>query len=133
MYEHGIGLWPKINKNLKLETLKKLLKLIIVIPAFNAVSERLFSAMRRLWTYLRSSMSENRLNISMVFTYSQRKTGSLIDIENDFVDGNERRKSVLEMINKLATVNPTESIHTIFYPNKYASVKTLRIWHLMIS
>ena len=66
-------------------------------------------------------MSENRLNISMVFTYSQRKTGSLIDIENDFVDDNERTKS--------GCLNPAVSILVDIYPNKYASVKYLTIWH----
>ena len=30
----------------------KMIKLVIVIPATNAVSERSFSAMRRLYTYL---------------------------------------------------------------------------------
>ena len=40
----------------------KLLKLLVVIPATNAVSERSFSAMRRLYTYTRTNMSQSRLN-----------------------------------------------------------------------
>ena len=40
----------------------RLARLILVMPATNAVSERSFSAMRRLKTYLRSTMRQNRLN-----------------------------------------------------------------------
>ena len=44
----------------------RLLKLIIVMPATNAASERSFSAMRRLKTYLRTNMSKSRLNNLMM-------------------------------------------------------------------
>ena len=40
----------------------KLVQLILVFPATNAVSERSFSALRRLKNYLRNSMSQQRLN-----------------------------------------------------------------------
>lgn len=40
----------------------KLIHLILVMPATNAVSERSFSSLRRLKTYLRSTMHQNRLN-----------------------------------------------------------------------
>lgn len=40
----------------------RLLELILVMPATNAVSERSFSALRRIKTYLRSTMSQVRLN-----------------------------------------------------------------------
>ena len=75
----------------------KLLKLIIVMPATNAVSERSFSAMRSLLTYLTSSISENRLNNSMVLHIHKEKLYniSLIDIGNDLVEVNERKKFVL--------------------------------------
>ena len=43
-----------------------LLKLIIVAPATNAESERMFSSMKRIKTYLRSTMGENRLNNLMI-------------------------------------------------------------------
>ena len=48
-------------------------KLILVMPATNAVSERSFSALRRLKTWLRSTMSQARLNWCMVLNRSQRK------------------------------------------------------------
>ena len=44
------------------------IKLILVLPATNASSERSFSAMRRIKSYLRSTMSQGRLNHIMVLS-----------------------------------------------------------------
>ena len=50
-----------------------LLKLIIVMPATNAVSERPFSAMRRLKIYLRTNMGMDRPNnIMVLYVYKPR-------------------------------------------------------------
>ena len=73
-----------------------LLKLILVIPATNAVSERSASALRRLKTYLRSTMSQLRLNNLMVLHVHQQNTDTL-DLAaclNDFVLGSEHRLSL---------------------------------------
>ena len=43
-----------------------LLRLLLVMPASNAVSERSFSALRRVKTYLRSTMNQDRLNHLMI-------------------------------------------------------------------
>ena len=67
-----------------------------MMPA-HAVSERSFSAMRRLLTYyLRSSMSKNRLNNSMVLHMHKEHldTMSLIDIANDFIKDSDHRMYV---------------------------------------
>ena len=66
------------------------------MPATNAVSERSFSAMRRLLTHLKSSMSKNRLNNSMVLHMHKEHldTMSLIDIANDFVKDSDHRMHV---------------------------------------
>ena len=71
----------------------KLLKLVIVMPATNAVSERSFSAMQRLYTYLRTTMTQNRLNNTMVLHVHKEKTDSLslVDIANEFVRDKEHR------------------------------------------
>ena len=53
----------------KLDTIKiilvtevmKLVKLILVMPATKAVSERLFSSLKRIKTYLSSTTTNNRL------------------------------------------------------------------------
>lgn len=85
----------KGSKHLISEVIK-VLKLIIVMPATNAVSERSFSAMRRLYTYLRTNMSQNRLNHTMVLHVHKEKTDalSMVDIANQFVEGSEHRMSI---------------------------------------
>lgn len=72
-----------------------LVKIVLVNPATNAVSERTFSAMRRLKTYLRSTMLQKRLNAVMVLHVHKERTDSLsmVDLANQFVC-NEHRMSV---------------------------------------
>ena len=72
-----------------------LLKLILVNPATNSTSERIFSAMRRIKMYLRSTMGQARLNGLMVLHVHKEKTAqiSLLKIANTFVNS-EYRKSV---------------------------------------
>ena len=69
------------------------MKLAIVMPATNAVSERSFSAMRRLYTYLRTNMSQNRLNNMMVLHVHKEKTDALklVNVANEFVFGSEHQ------------------------------------------
>ena len=66
------------------------------MPASNATSECAFNAMRRIKTYLRSSMSQNRLNHTMCINVHSEKVDS-IDLKlllNEFIDSNGRRKHV---------------------------------------
>ena len=58
-----------------------ILKLIMVIPATNAVSERSASALRRVKTYLRATMSQLCLNNLLVLQAHKEKTDSL-DIQH---------------------------------------------------
>ena len=71
----------------------KLVSLILVMPATNATSERSFSALRRVKTYLRSSMNQSGLNHLMIFHVHKEFTDNLdlIACANDFVAGNEHR------------------------------------------
>ncbi len=61
--------------------------LILVTPATNASSERSFSALRRVKSYLRSTMSQIRLNSLMVLHVHKELTDALnlVDIANEFV------------------------------------------------
>ena len=70
-------------------------RLILVMPATNAVSERSFSSMRRLKTYLRSTMCQCRLNHIMLLNINQESLDKLITdvIAEEFVRGNEHRLS----------------------------------------
>lgn len=73
-----------------------LLKLIMVIPATNAVSERSALALRRVKTYLRTTMTQSRLNHLLILHCHKDRTDSL-SISNclrEFVDYRERRSEV---------------------------------------
>ncbi len=56
-----------------------LLKLIMVIPATNAVSERSASAVRRVKTYLRLTMTQLRFNNLLVLHVHKERTESTTD------------------------------------------------------
>ncbi len=52
----------------------KVARTLLVVPATNSISERSFSAMRRIKTYLRSTMLQERLNSVMVMHVHQNFT-----------------------------------------------------------
>ena len=71
-----------------------LMKLILVMPATNATSERSFSALRRIKMYLRSTMKQERLNSLMVLHVHKDLIDALdlSQVANEFVEGNDTRK-----------------------------------------
>lgn len=73
----------------------RVVSLILVMPATNAVSERSFSCLRHLKTYLRATMTQNRLNNVMVLHVHKHFTDelSLIDIANEFVLNSPHRQA----------------------------------------
>ena len=68
-----------------------LLQLILVMPATNAVSERSALALRRVKTYLRTTMSQSHLNNFMVH---KEKCDDLClqSCVNEFISCNEHRQ-----------------------------------------
>ena len=68
-------------------------RLILVMPASNAVSERSFSVMRRIKSYLRSTMGQARLNHVMVLNIYKEQVDALdlTAIANEFVSSSEHR------------------------------------------
>ena len=87
---------------------------IIVMPATNAVSERSFSALRHLKTYLRSTMNQGRLNNVMILHVHKQFTDDLClaDIGNDFVRGLSHRETLFgKFLNFILTVL---SLHNSF-------------------
>ena len=72
------------------------LKLILIMPASNATSERSFSALRRVKTYLRNTMSQQRLNNLLVLHVHKDiiDTVNLKSIANDFIKDSEHRHKV---------------------------------------
>jgi hypothetical protein len=71
----------------------RLLKLIIAMPATNATSERSFSCLRRVKTFLRSTMQQKRLNHLMILQAHKERLDQLdiSAVANDFVSKSERR------------------------------------------
>ena len=71
-----------------------LLKLNLVSPATNAVSERSTSAMRRFKNCLRSTMSQERLNHCMLLSIHKEKTDeiNLKNVANVFCEANQVRR-----------------------------------------
>lgn len=75
-----------------------LIELFLVMPATNATSERMFSTLilRRIKSYLRSTMSQVKLNNLMILHVYQEETEKLDlqDVAKEFVGKNEHRLSV---------------------------------------
>ena len=74
----------------------KLARLTLVLPATNAVSERSFSALRRLKNYLRNSMSQQRLNHVALLNIHESFTDKLDlkAIGNEFINACISRQNV---------------------------------------
>ena len=87
---HGISEVQKVS----LGHVWVLFKLLLVMLATNASSERSFSALRRVKTYLRSTMSQKRLNHLMILHIHQEAVDKLDlkAIGNEFVGELELRK-----------------------------------------
>ena len=77
-------------------------KLMLVMPATNAVNERSFSALKRVKTYLRSTMGEGKLNHPMILHVRKEMADSIdmVEIANLFVEDNQRRKQLFGKFSK---------------------------------
>ena len=79
-----------------LSQVKRLAQSILVMPATNASSERSFSALRRVNNYLRTTMTQQRLNYLMLLHVHKDKTDAL-DLKvllNAFVECSEHRNNI---------------------------------------
>ena len=75
----------------------KLVKIFMIIPITTATAERSFSSLRRLKTYLRSTMTQCRLN-NILLLHCHKEMTDAIDltaIAQEFIAANERRKTYL--------------------------------------
>ena len=71
----------------------KLMKLYLVVPLTSCTSERSFSTLRRLKNYLRSRMTQRRLN-DLMFLHVYKDLTDELDkykIAKYFIDVNDRR------------------------------------------
>ena len=74
-----------------------LVSLVLVMPATNAASERSFSSLHRIKSYLRSTMTQSRLNSIMLLHVHNDLTDqiNLIDVANNFVDNKLDHRSTV--------------------------------------
>ena len=72
----------------------RLLKIFYTIPVTTATAEHSFSALRRLKMYLRSTMTQPRLNNLMLLYIHKERTDELNEssIAKSFIMENERRR-----------------------------------------
>ena len=72
-------------------------QLIIVMSTTNAVSEGSFSVLHRIKSYLRSTMTQQKLNYLKILNIYKEALDEmdLKSTANEFVQGNEHRLSVL--------------------------------------
>ena len=70
-----------------------LVRLILVMPATNATSERTFSALRRVKTYLRATMTQERLNHLMILNTHREATDKMdiSEVADEFVSARDGR------------------------------------------
>ena len=83
------------NQRMLLSSVCRLFQLLTILPATNATSEKSYSALRRIKSYLRSTMTQARLNHLMVLHYHQDRCDSLDlkAIENNYIIKNETRRT----------------------------------------
>ena len=76
-----------------MQQVKIAIKLCLLAPATNAVSERSASAVRRICTYLRTRSSQERFNNCMVLSVHKDDVDklNLIDIANKFCRESDQR------------------------------------------
>jgi len=81
----GIALFSEVTK---------LIRIFLTLPTTTATAERSFSCLRRIKSYLRSTMTEKRLNNVMILHCHKDRTDNLDlkDIANKFINVNERRQ-----------------------------------------
>ena len=77
-----------------LPTVHQLLRLYLTLPITSATSERTFSALRQLLTYLRSKMTEKRLNSCLLLHVHKDLTDSLdlISVAKEFIGLTDERQ-----------------------------------------
>ena len=78
----------------------QLIRLYLTVPMTSATAERTFSTLRCLKTYLRSTMTQERLNHVILLHTHKDKTDEidLTEIAKDFISSNERRIGFLDII-----------------------------------
>ena len=78
-----------------LSEVNSLLRIYLTVPMSSATAERTFSTLRRLKNYLRTTMTQIRLNnITLCYTHRDRlEIMDMVDIAQQFISCNDRRRN----------------------------------------
>jgi len=108
--ENAISITELIAKFQSLDPARKVLlsevlkvfKILLVMPATNAVSERSFSALKRVKTYLRATTTDNRFNNLIVLHIHKHFTDNLdmVAVANEFCGNKVERKERFGIFSK---------------------------------
>ena len=81
----GLDYSRDYSRKIAMPEVIKVAKILFVMPATNAISERSFSAMKRVKTYLRSTTTDKRMNhLMMLHVHKERVDNtSMIDVANE--------------------------------------------------
>ena len=84
------------SQKLLVSEVLKLVKLILTVPATNAVSERSCSTLHRFKFYLRSSITQELLSSCLIIATCKKKVDKLklIEVANQFCFENEHHFSI---------------------------------------
>ena len=79
-----------------------LIKLLLIAPTTNAVSERSCFTLRRIKTYLRTTMTQNRMNNTIILNTHKEELDKLdmIQVANEFCRECDERKNVFGKFSK---------------------------------
>jgi len=81
----------ELHKELKImkpayQEINEIITRVLVIPVTSATAERSFSAVRRIKTYLRSTMASKRLHNSAILSIETELSGQLIQDSTSVID-----------------------------------------------
>ena len=90
--------------------LVQLIQLLIVVPATSATAERSFSGLRPVKKWLRSTMSQTRLNNTVLLHAHRHLTPDISTVTNDFINLNDQRRRIFGAASSCVVVMQWQSI-----------------------
>jgi hypothetical protein len=113
--QHGLQFFSQV---------KRLISLFLCIPVATCTAERSFSSLRRLKVFLRSTMSQQRLN-HLIILHVHKEITDCLDLKqlcNEFIRSNEcRRKTFCYVLKYTSTV--TSLVAPVYCNCKQYSVR----------
>ena len=83
------------NRRFLVSEVENIVTLLLLLRATNAESERIYSALKHVKAYLRSTMGSNRLHALIMLMHIHKNildNINLADVANEFVDKRESQK-----------------------------------------